>query len=618
MSCADMCIALRPMALFGQETVSSRLHRSRGPCRTCRTASSCCSGYFSAIAEACSIQCHVLSFAGTDPRWQFLVRWHLKIPASALDAVGSRLGEFGPFLEERRSADDFAFLLINLGLGDVALVLASCPPVGNPTPATATLVRGLIGPVGSAAALLRCFNLCAVASWGNDPDLNERVRLLGEIVVRTSLSEVDMTKGTLLLIDAQRPSLINDPVALGHVAGIIQGAPTVDAAAKQIGLLADFGYDPARAALAQSVDIAATGHAAAQVYAKKTAIDQQADQRTSAEVAKHKAAVVGNLSTKRARMYEGKKGSDVQEEVAAAVLAEQKSLAAPAVAIIDQEADAQRATADTVLGPTAKAAKKAEYVAYFRSVAYHPAAQPALEFVVRKRSGGQSVATAADFTLAENVVRVIGAAPGAGPLLLVDQLNLVTLSRLVATPVPVLARMVTVLPVAQCVSFAVSDPRLAFLAGCRTRVGTHGKLPQVAVDMGKYEKFFGDVNERAALIDLVDQGSLVDIGALLSVIPASMSNIPRMGFLAGALSCVQGAPLLVQVVNRFFAAGWNHNDITAFLTGLPMVLTADRMDLVHHAILVKHGRDTNFGQWVQAVGVLLDHRVSDDRRRRLG
>ena len=124
--------------------------------------------------------------------------------------------------------------------------------------------------------------------------------------------------------------------------------------------------------------------------------------------------------------------------------------------------------------------------------------------------------------------------------------------------------------------------------------------------MGKYEKFFGDDDERAALIDLVDQCSLVDIGALLSAIPAYMSNIPRMRFLVGALSCVQGAPHLVQVMNPCFAAGWNHTDITAFLTGLPGTLTPGQMALVHDAILVKHGRDTNFGLWVRAVGVLLD------------
>jgi hypothetical protein len=547
----------------------------------------------------------LLSFAGTDGRWQFLLTSKAAVPKAELVALGSRLDEFDPCLQDKVAAGDFGALLSGLGLSDLAALLTSCPPIGGPTPAKVALIRALLGP-GGAAPLLRCLTLCAVASWGNDPDLIKRVRFLGEIVVKTTLSDVELTKDVLLLLDAHRPRMINDPVAVGHVAGIIQGAPTVDAAAKLIELLADFGYDPARTALAQSVDVAAAGHAAAQVAAEKKAIDQQAAQQTSAEIAKHKAGIVGNLSNKRARMYEGKKGSDAQEEVAAAVLAEQKSLAAPAVALIDQAADAQRATADNVLGPTAKAAKKAEYVAYFRSVAYHPAAQPALEFVVRKRSGGQSVATAADFTLAENVVRVIVAAPGAGPLMLVDQLNLVTLSRLVATPVPVLAWMVTVLPVPQCVSFAVSDSRLAFLTGCRTKLGTHGKLPQIAVDMGKYEKLFGDDDERAALIDLVDQCSLGDIGALLSVIPAYMSNIPKMRFLVGALSCVQGAPLLVQVMNPCFAAGWNHHDITAFLTGLPMVLTPGQMALVHHAILVKHGRDTNFGLWVRAVGVLLD------------
>jgi len=549
----------------------------------------------------------ILSFAGTDPRWQFLVRWHLKIPASALGALGSRLGEFDPFLEEVRSADDFAFLLIGLGLGDLANLLASCPTVGSHTPAKVTLVRELIGPVGSAAALLRCFNLCAVASWGNDPDLTKRVRLLGEIVVRTTLSDVELTKDALLLLDAHRPRMINDPVALGHVAGIIQGAPTVDAAAKLIGLLADFGYDPARTALAQSVDAAATGHAAAQVSASKKAIDQQAAQQTSAEVAKHKAGVVAGLSSKRARMYEGKKGVEAQQEVAAAVLAEQTALAAPAVALITQAAAAKHGEADTVLGPTAKAAKQAEYVAYFRSVAYHTAARPALEFVVRKRSGGvQTVATAADFTLAEQVVHIVAQAPGTDTLLLADQLDLASLRRLIATPIPALAWMVTVLPVPQCVSFAGTDPRLAFLAGCRTKVGTHTKLPQIAVELGKFEKWFVDAQERISLIDLVEDCTIVEIHGLVSVIPAHMTNIPTMTFLCGAVNRVQSVPLLVQVMNLCFAADWKHNDITDFLTGLPAVLAPGQMSLVHHAILVKHGRDTNFGPWVRAVGVLLD------------
>lgn len=548
----------------------------------------------------------ILSFAGTDGRWQFLLASQTTVPRAELVALGSRLDEFDPCLLDKVPAGDFGFLLSGLGLGDLAALLASCPPIGVPTPVKVTLVRTLIGP-GGAPALLRCFSLCAVASWGNDPDLIARVRLLGEITLRTTLTNAHLTKDALLLLDAHRGNLINDPVALGHVAGIIQGSPTVEAAANLIELLADFGYDPARTALAQSVDVAAAGHAAAQVAARKKAIDQQSAQQESAEVAKHKAGVVSELSTKRARMYEGKKGAAAQQEVAAAVLAEQEKLAGPAVALIDQAANAQRVEADTVLGPKAKAAKQAEYVAYFRAVAYHPAAQPVLEFVVRKRSGGgQTIATAADFTLAEDVVHVIVQAPAAGTLVLADQLNLASLRRLVAAPVPALAWMVTVLPVQQCVSFAGTDSRLAFLAGCRTKTGTHAKLPQIAVELNKYEKWIADDQERIALIDLVNQCSLAEIGGLLSVIPAHMTDIPTMRFLCGAVTCVQGTQLLGQVMSVCFAAGWKHTDITTFLTSMPAVLTPGQMSTVHHAILVKHGRDSNFGPWVRAVGVLLD------------
>ncbi len=549
-------------------------------------------------------------FAATDVRLQFLGKWHKKIGVAQLNVMASGLTGYDPFFAETETRDQFGALLARFGLTNCTVLLATAPLRGGAPKVTISLLTAVAVVGCTATDLLRCLDVCGELSWGNDGQLVNRILLLQALMGQApALLAKPVDPPTVFLFDQERPRLLGHPTALANIVRIVLGSKSITIAAESIELLRDFDYDPDLTQIATKTNKKSRAHAT-----------EVANQQNATITAIAKTDRENALKSQETAAYESltkneKKLSKITSEGAEVVAAKDKlkqrreQFAAGAIAGIDQRESGEHDNVRDVVVPQEYQGKRTEYLAYFTSLNFHPDAEPALD--IAKRSGpnaANAAAGQADFALATRIIQMIVAQPISRPLLMMTPIPVVSLKRILNVPALQLAAMLNMVSPVECLAFAATDNRLAFLNVCTSLPATAPRLPALAQQIAVFDPFINDSVESVDFANLLVPWTLPTIVQLLNVCPAYGDlGVGKMAFLRAAMPHADNAATLVSVLKLCGRANWKATKCTSFFTGVGQSVTGPvLLNLARAAIAVEHTKTSSFRRWVDAMNVLLE------------